>query len=293
MQFGLPYGIANRTGQPDVAQVCEILACAIENGATTLDTAAGYGQSEEVLGKALKEMGALDRVTIVSKTKPVKGMEEERTDRNVLQWFRDSVLSSLQLLGIERLPLCLFHDTNDVDYMHLLCDLKQEGLVEHVGVSVRTPDQMAKVLSTPGVEAIQVAANMLDQRILRSGDLARAAEAGLAVFVRSVYLQGLLVIPLDQVIPELQETVPVLQSLRGIASDAGLTMPEMALRYGLSLPGATGVLTGVETVEQIAANVAIVGQGPLASDVVEAIGDVVPDLPETILFPWHWPGAMR
>ena len=56
-----------------------------------------------------------------------------------------------------------------------------------------------------------------------------------------------------------------------IAGEAGLSMPEMALRYGLSLPGVTGVLTGVETVEQMAENIAIAARGPLPPDLVELV----------------------
>lgn len=292
-QFGLPYGIANRIGQPSFEKVCEILACAIEGGATTLDTAAAYGESESILGRALKEIGALDRVTIVSKVLHVKYMEQERTLKSVENWIRNSVVSSLARLGIQSLPLCLIHDTDDIDYIDMLFDLKREGLVQHVGVSVMAPDQMERVISTSGVEAIQISSSMLDQRILRSGDLARAAAAGIVIFVRSIFLQGLIVMPIEDIVPELQEVIPVRRVLQRIASQAGLTMPEMALRYGLSLPGVSGVLAGVETVEQMAANVAIAARGPLPSDMVKEINSAVPDLPDTVLYPWHWPGAMR
>jgi aryl-alcohol dehydrogenase-like predicted oxidoreductase len=293
VQFGLPYGIANRIGQPSLDQVCEILTCAVEGGATTLDTAATYGESEAVLGRALTKTGLLDQVTIISKVRHVRYMEQERTVENVGNWIRDSVVSSLARLGIESLPLCLFHDTNDIGYIDALLKLKKEGLVQHVGASAFRPDQVESVISTPGVEAIQVAINLLDQRILKSGNLARAAAAGIAVFVRSIYLQGLIVMPIDEIIPELQEVIPTRRVLQRIASKAGLTMPEMALRYGLSLPGVTGVLTGVETVEQMAANIAIAARGPLPADIVEQINSAVPDLPDRILLPWHWPGALR
>ncbi len=293
VQFGLPYGVANRTGQPSFKQVCEILACAVENGATTLDTAAAYGKSEAVLGRALREIGALDQVTIVSKVRHLKTMGQEHSPENIERWIRDSVTSSLENLGIDSLPVCLFHDTVDVAYMDILLALKREGLVQHAGASVVKPDQMEMVLSTPGVEAIQVPMNMLDQRIRRSGDLARATDAGMAVFVRSIYLQGLLVMPLEGIMPALHQVVPVRQALQQIAGDTGLTMPEMALRYGLSLPGVTSVLTGVETVEQMAANAKIAARGPLPPEVVQAVDGAVPDLSDTIvLSPWLWPGSM-
>jgi aryl-alcohol dehydrogenase-like predicted oxidoreductase len=293
VQFGLPYGVANRTGQPSFRQVCEILVCAIENGATTLDTAAAYGESESILGRALREIGALDQVTIVSKVRHLKTMGQEHTSENVEWWIRDSVASSLARLGIDSLPVCLFHDTVDVAYTDVLLELKREGLVQYVGVSVIKPEQMGMVLSTPGVEAIQISTNMLDQRIRRSEDLAAAADAGMAVFVRSIYLQGLLVMPLDEIVPELHQVLPFRQVLQDIAFDAGLTMPEMALRYGLSLPGVTSVLTGVETVEQMEANVRIAARGPLPPEVVQAVDKAVPDLSDTIvLSPWLWPGSM-
>jgi len=293
VQFGLPYGIANRVGQPSLEQVCDILSCAIEGGATTLDTAAAYGESEQVLGRALRRIGALGRVTLISKVLHVKKMEQERTPANVRRWLRASVRASLDNLGIARLPLCMFHDTADVAYIDELLALKEEGLVGHVGTSIFSPEQIPGVLDTPGVEAIQVAANMLDQRVQRSGLLAQAAAKGMAVLIRSVFLQGLIVMPIDQIRPELRDVVPTRRALQAIGEDAGLTMPEMALRYALSIPGATGVLTGVETVEQMAANVAIAARGPLPPDLAARINHAVPDLPHTLLNPFYWPGAMR
>ena len=294
VQFGLPYGVANRVGQPSFAQVCDILAYAVAHGVTTLDTAAGYGESEAVLGRALREIGALEQTIIVSKTRKVSQMDQERTARNIERWFRESVESSLRKLGLESLPVCLFHDPLDVEYMDILLELKEEGLVQHTGVSLGEPEQMPRLLSTPGVEAVQISLNMLDRRILEADDLLRAAEAGVAVFVRSIYLQGLLVMPIEEIMPALQEVVPVRRALQRIAEEAGLTMPEMALRYGLSLPGVTSVLTGVETLEQVKTNVAIAARGPLPAEIVAAIEEAVPDLSDTlILRPWLWPGAVK
>ena len=51
VQLGIPYGIANQTGMPDDTTALEILRAAHEHGYTWLDTAAGYGQSEAVIGR--------------------------------------------------------------------------------------------------------------------------------------------------------------------------------------------------------------------------------------------------
>jgi aryl-alcohol dehydrogenase-like predicted oxidoreductase len=69
-------------------------------------------------------------------------------------------------------------------------------------------------------------------------------------------------------------------------------MAEMALRYGLSLPGVTSVLTGVETVEQMETNARIAAKGPLPLEVTRQIDEAVPDLSETIVpSPWLWPAV--
>ena len=63
VQFGMNYGIANTQGKPSFEKVVGILSVAYENGIRFLDTAAGYGDSEVVLGKALKELEDAGLVT--------------------------------------------------------------------------------------------------------------------------------------------------------------------------------------------------------------------------------------
>ena len=76
VQFGLPYGVANRTGQPSYAEVRAIMTAAIDGGVNCFDTAAAYGGSEEVLGRALQELGAADRVVVVTKVRSLTPAEQ-------------------------------------------------------------------------------------------------------------------------------------------------------------------------------------------------------------------------
>ena len=139
-----------------------------------------------------------------------------------------------------------------------------------------------------------VPVSILDQRLPRSAELHQAREDGVAVFARSIYLQGLVLMPEPEIPTELRGVIPTRRALQGIAERAGLTLPEMALRFGLSLPGVTGVLTGVETAAQLRDNVRMAARGPLPRDVMEAIARSVPDLSGTIvLSPWLWPNAAR
>ena len=99
VQFGLNYGIANREGQPSVEKVKGILRLANELGINTLDTAAAYGTSEEVLGQALKETGLSDRFQIITKI-PVFSSETSEKEAEAI--IRDSLTRSLQRLHRDR-----------------------------------------------------------------------------------------------------------------------------------------------------------------------------------------------
>ena len=288
VQFGLPYGVANLAGQPGYDDVLAIVSAAIEGGVNCFDTAPSYGRSEEVLGRALHELGVVDRVVVVTKVKALT-QDELADPRLVGVAIEQSVAESRRRLRVECLPIVLFHHETDAVHLDALERLKEKGWLRHVGVSCNNrPGPAAGFAALPVVRALQIPANILDRRHLQGGSLAAAAAHGVAVFVRSVYLQGLLLMP-ERAIPEpLRPIVPIRRRLAELAEAAGMTLAELALRYMLAQDGVTSVLTGVETVEQMRENVALFNRGPLSGDVREAVEAIVPDLPEAIMTPGLW-----
>ena len=143
-------------------------------------------------------------------------------------------------------------------------------------------------MSTGAVEVLQIPANILDPRHIRSGVFADAQRRGVAIFVRSVYLQGLILMPECDVPRELQAVIPVRRKLEALAAEAGLGMAELALRYMLSQQGVTCIVTGVESLDQIRQNIALFSKGPLAASLVAAVAQVVPELPERVVSPGLW-----
>src|SRR5690349_2612636 len=71
VQFGMAYGIANKSGQPAYEEARDILAAAYEGGVNCLDTAASYGNSEATIGRALQELGLREQFAVVTKVPPV------------------------------------------------------------------------------------------------------------------------------------------------------------------------------------------------------------------------------
>ena len=152
VQFGLNYGIANKSGQPSYETARDIIACAWEGGVNCLDTAAIYGSSEEVLGKALRELKLADKMTVVSKVcHMVDDLNASQADAVV----EESVMLSLERLGLDYLPVCMFHtEGNFLRYADSLLKLRDRGMARHVGSSVNTPRATADIIRSGRAETI-------------------------------------------------------------------------------------------------------------------------------------------
>jgi aryl-alcohol dehydrogenase-like predicted oxidoreductase len=115
-----------------------------------------------------------------------------------------------------------------------------------------------------------------------------AVQNKIHVFCRSVYLQGLLLMPEEKIRPGLAEVIPVRRTLEEIAAQAGYTMSELCMRYVLSNPAISSVLTGVDTVAQMRENLRLAALGPLPVEVLERVRSCVPELPESLIRPALW-----
>jgi aryl-alcohol dehydrogenase-like predicted oxidoreductase len=69
VQFGMTYGIANQQGRPSRKEVLEIIKFGYEAGICDYDTAAVYGESEEVLGQPLKTLESVTKSMFLPKSK--------------------------------------------------------------------------------------------------------------------------------------------------------------------------------------------------------------------------------
>ena len=95
--------------------------------------------------------------------------------------------------------------------------------------------------------------------------------------------------PEDDIPESLREVLPVRRRIEAIAAEAGLSVGELAARYVLGQHGVTCVLTGVETVEQVRANVELFKKGPLEdNDVMRALENMDINLSDYVLTPAMW-----
>lgn len=285
VQFGLDYGVANRSGQPSFDDVCAILRRAYERGIDVLDTAPAYGRSEEVLGMALRELNLVGKIRVVTKVLAVPpGLPRVEAAAKI----EASVAHSLKVLGLERLELCLFHKEYNLEYADELLALCDRGMIAAAGVSLTSPDGARRALAIPDLKAWQIPSNLLDRRFTHSGLADSAKKRGILVFARSVYLQGLLLMDDASVPPHLEEVIATRQPLRDIATKFGLPFGEMALRAMLSRPSISSLVVGIETLAQLTENAALFAKGPLPPEILAAIDATPNDASHFLINPFEW-----
>lgn len=187
-QFGLHYGISNKVGRPGRDEVRAILAYAQAQGITHLDTAQAYGDAETMLG-SLQAAHAFSIITKIN-----------RYQDDAVQLLEQST----KRLGVTKLYGCLLHSGTDFSSprmqtaWHGLQRAKDKGLVQKVGVSVYAPNELETVLESAHLDLVQIPANVLDQRFLHSGLIQTLLDRGVSIYIRSLFLQGLLLIPPNQ-----------------------------------------------------------------------------------------------
>jgi aryl-alcohol dehydrogenase-like predicted oxidoreductase len=284
-QFGVDYGIANTTGKPSQNQVDDIISFAWQNGVNCLDTASSYGESEMVIGHALENLGLARQMKIVSK---VAHFADDLSLAQVKDHIHKSIFGSLERLKVDYLDVCLFHHEKYFYAIELLNELKEQGVVKSIGLSFTGIDfeDAAKVLSSPLIDAVQVPGSLLDRRFENAG-FALAREYAKPVFVRSVYLQGLLV---QETAPlRLAAMQPALDEIGKLAREYDLSREALCARYMLGVNGVSSLLMGVETLEQLKENIALIGQGALPPEIHQHVAQNVPLLSADYLCPHLWP----
>ena len=195
VQFGCSYGISNIKGQVLKDEVKRILDFAHKNGIDILDTASLYGNSEEILGQF-----DLSKFKIVTKTPKI---DYAISGKENLSNFEKAFENSLVKLNQKSVYGLLSHESNDLlgefanDLYNLIRDLKDKGLVEKIGVSVYTPEQLIKIIEKYEIDLVQLPMNILDQRFIPI--LKELKSKNIEIHTRSKFLQGLLLLKEEKI----------------------------------------------------------------------------------------------
>lgn len=255
VQFGMPYGVANQAGQVSRDEATAILDRAWAAGISTLDTAIAYGECEKQLG----EIG-IGQWQVISKLPAIS-----ESCQDVAVWVKQSVFGSLSRLGIPKLYGILLHHPRqlltaqgNILYRALVA-LKDQRLVEKIGVSIYSPDELDALWPSFQFDLVQAPFNILDRRLATSGWLTRLHQTRTEVHVRSVFLQGLLLLEHARRPARFDRWQPLWILWERWLDEQALTPLQACLGFALSYPEINRVLVGVDGLGQLREILATVG----------------------------------
>tara|TARA_B100001059_G_C17837199_1_gene589053 strand:- start:1156 stop:2019 length:864 start_codon:yes stop_codon:yes gene_type:complete len=187
-QFGLNYGVSNIYGKTQEHEVKKILDTALLNGFRKIDTAIDYGDCESVLGKT-----GIKQFEVITKINP-----QNIQGNNAFSMILSDVENSLRKLKIDQLEAILIHNTetivngNEEDIFHFLNDLKKMKLTKKIGISSYSSKEIIRLCGKYDFDIAQTPLNIIDTDLITSGCIETLKKSKVEVHVRSIFLQGLL-----------------------------------------------------------------------------------------------------
>jgi aryl-alcohol dehydrogenase-like predicted oxidoreductase len=281
-------------GPQEDEQSLEAIHRALELGVNWIDTAAayGFGHSEEVVGRALA--GLSERPYVFTKASLLEGPGR----RVVHSLKRDSILreahASLERLGIDAIDLYQIHwpiPGEDIEEgWTAFAELREQGLVRHIGVSNFDIEQLRRLQQIAPVETLQPQYSLIERDV--EGELLPFAEReGIGAIVYSPMSSGLLTgrmtreriaaMPDDDWRktdprfrePELSRNLGIVERLVTVAGRHDSVPGAVAIAWTLRNPAVDGAIVGFRSPDQVdplieAANLELSGD-----DIITIEGD--------------------
>lgn len=176
--------------------------------------------------------------------------------------------ASLRRLGVERAYAIIVTSASDLfgaqgaAVWARLQTLRDQGLFERVGIAAHVTDDPVGLARRFRPDLMQAPASLLDQRLLADGSLARIAEMGVEVQLRSIFLNGLLFLPPDRVPGHARGAASRLSRVRRMIAEGRSDPLQAALGFALSRREASAVLVGVTSASELSAVIAAASSPP-------------------------------
>ena len=241
--LGFMYGV-NNTKQYSRELSKNVLQYALSRGITTVDTAAEYGNAEELIGETINSFADSKIITKIP--------SRESYTYEYVSTCLDSSLVKLRRSYIHGL---MFHDP-DIHMKREITEISKRllgsGKVEHIGFSAYSIDavQDAKTMN-PDWTIFQVPENILDRRLYDSNELVEMVNSGNFLFVRSIFLQGLLLLDSNELPDRFRKYRGIFRSLQLLAENLGVSALDLCLSYASKISWSSGSIVAADSIRQL------------------------------------------
>ena len=293
-----PYGLgalmfATQVGNSDPEDSIRIIHKALDAGINLIDTADAYGDSEEIVGRALK--GRREHVVLTTKVSRPMGAEPNQRGAS-RRWIMTAIENSLRRLQTDHIDVYQIQrpdpDTDIEETLSAMTDLIRSGKVRAIGTSTMPASDIVEaqwVAERRGLERFrteQPPYSILNRSIEREV-LPVAQRYGMGVLVWGPLGQGMLTGRVrrgqdtDVIRAKFhtafrdERRLDVVEQLIPLAQEAGLSMTHLAMAFAIAHPAVTSALLGARTMEQLDDLLAGMDVA-LTDDVLDRIDEIVP-----------------
>lgn len=247
VQLGLEYGIGNTAGKPSDENAFALLDYAYHNGVSILDTAQAYGDSEKIIGRYHERMG--NHFQICTKL-PV-----EMSNITV----QEAIQKSMNHLSVPVIDTCYLHRFEQCNNEQIILELqkaKEQKIITRIGISIYEPKELEYILKhfKGIIDVIQLPFNVVVKGYW-SEELLENAHDVFTLYARSIFLQGLLLMPPDHPKVKAVQGEVTLRQLNDLALELGTDVKSLAWNFIQYHPFIDDFLVGCETIEQIKENI--------------------------------------
>lgn len=235
-QLSRSYGVLSQPQQQKkVRDPIELIRASALMGFSAIDTAPVYGEAEKTVGRS----GTTQMIH--TKLRPSNK-------------FASSLTMSLMNLQRQHVDVMYLHDTNVLSRLDRrtrgdLLSLVPQG-VSLLGASVYDEEEFRKALDARVFDVIQVPLNLLDLRFAgRFMELAH--HQGVRVYVRSVFLQGVLLANPRELPDPVRPLAPYLRKFRGLCEGWGIDPIQGLVRFIVDRTAADGIIFGASRVGEL------------------------------------------
>lgn len=240
--LGQKYGISNVNNLSNEESL-ELIKFAYSQGIRHFDTAPDYGVAESLLGRAN-----------ISDLSSIQLKISKSAGTNIMD-IKHSITTSLENIGAVSADTILFHDPEiyfSEEFSRIVDSLLDLGVAKRIGISCYTSEQASDAFDKCNkITAIQLPENILDRRLNESDSVRFLAESGCSIQIRSIFLQGLLLMKSTEVPKKLEITKPQISRLAEFAEGQGLTILQLCLSYVMQIPWAESIVFGANSINQL------------------------------------------
>ena len=187
-QFGMKYGISNKSRKPKKKELDKIFSIIEKKKIKFIDTALNYGNCEDVLNKH-----NLQNINVITKIPKIPSKH-----LNIDKWIEKKIELSRKKLKIKNFYAVLLHHPEDMLTKNAtlvynsLIRLKKKNKTKKIGLSINNFDNSLKILKKFKFDIIQCPYNVIDRRLEKKKYINFFRIHKIEIHIRSIFLQGLL-----------------------------------------------------------------------------------------------------